>query len=66
MFIAEVPEDRELRTQIVMAVPNVDAFRPDPVVEMVTPFEDTHLGTKEMTVCDPDGRTWTLQASRKD
>jgi hypothetical protein len=66
VFIAEVPEDRELHTQIVMRVPDADAFRPDPVVEMVTPFEDTHYGTKEATVRDPDGRTWTLQAPHKD
>jgi hypothetical protein len=66
VFIAEVPEDRELHTQIVMKVSDADAFRPDPVVEIVTPFEDTHYGTKEMTVRDPDGRTWTLQAPGKD
>ena len=34
----------------------------DPVVEVVTPFEDTHYGTREMTVRDPDGRLWSLQA----
>lgn len=44
------PEDREPRTQIVLKVPDADTFRPDPAVEVVTPFEDTHYGTKEMTV----------------
>lgn len=39
-----------------------DGFRPDPALEVVTPLEDTHYGTKEMTVRDPDGRLWTLQA----
>ena len=48
------------------APPTADAFRPDPLVEVVNPFEDTHYGTKEMTVRDPDGRSWTLQAPRKD
>lgn len=66
VFIAEVPEARELHTQIVMRVPDADAFRPDSVVEVVKPFEDTHYGTKEMTVRDPDGRTWTLQAPGKE
>ena len=61
VFIAEVPEDREPRAQIVLKVPDADAF--DPVVEVVTPFADTHYGTREMTVRDPDGRLWTLQAS---
>src|SRR5437763_14778314 len=64
VFIAEVPEDRELHTQIVLRVPDADAFRPDSVVQVVNPFEETHYGTKEMTVRDPDGRTWTLQAPR--
>lgn len=62
VFIAEVPEDREPQTRIVFTVPDADAFRPDPAVEVVTPFEETHYGTREMTVRDPDGRLWSLQA----
>ncbi len=27
-----------------------------------TPFQDTHYGTREMTIRDPDGRLWSLQA----
>ena len=65
VFIAEVPEDREPQAQIVLKVPDADAFRPDAVVEVVTPFEDTHYGTKAMTVRDPDGRLWSLQAPSK-
>ena len=30
-----------------------------------TPFEDTHYGTREMTVRDPHGRLWNLQAPAK-
>ena len=48
-----------------LKVPDEDAFRPDPVVEAVTPFADTHYGTREATVRDPDGRIWTLQAPGK-
>jgi hypothetical protein len=62
LFIAEIPEDREPQMQLVLKVPDADAFQPDPVVEVVTPFEDSHFGTKLMTVRDPDGRQWTLQA----
>lgn len=62
LFIAEVPEDREPQVRLVMKVPDADAFRPAPGVEVVTPFEDTHFGTREMTVRDPDGRLWSLQA----
>ena len=43
-----------------------DAFRPHPAVEVVTGFEDTHFGTKEMTVRDPHGRIWSLQAPAKN
>ena len=52
--------------QIVLKVPDAHAFRPDPGVDVVTPFEDTHFGTKEMTVRDPDGRIWSLQAPAKN
>ena len=36
------------------------------LVEVVMPFEDTHYGTREMTVRDPDGRLWSLQAPAKN
>ncbi len=65
VFIAEVPEDQQPDTRIVLKVPDADAFQADPVVEVVTPFEDTHFGTREMTVRDPDGRLWSLQAPAK-
>jgi uncharacterized glyoxalase superfamily protein PhnB len=65
VFIAEVPEDQQPDTRIVLKVPDADAFQADPVVEVVTPFEDTHFGTREMTVRDPDGRVWSLQAPGK-
>jgi uncharacterized glyoxalase superfamily protein PhnB len=62
IFIAEIPEDREPGVQMVLKVPDADAFRADPIVEVVTPFEETHFGTRVMTVRDPDGRIWSLQA----
>ena len=71
LFIAEVPEDQPPGTRIVLKVPDADAFQADRaagpagVVEVVAPFEDTHFGTREMTVRDPDGRLWTLQAPAK-
>ncbi|MBO0849907.1 MAG: VOC family protein [Pseudonocardia sp.] len=60
VFIAEVPEDRVPRARIALKVADADVTRLDPAVEVVTPFEDTHYGTREMTVRDPDGRLWTL------
>ncbi|NEA52982.1 VOC family protein [Streptomyces sp. SID13666] len=62
LFIAEVPQDKEPETRLVLKVPDAEAFQPAPGVEVVTPFEDTHFGTREMTVRDPDGRLWSLQA----
>jgi hypothetical protein len=62
LFVAEVPEDRPTGMQVVIKVPAEDTFEPGAPVEVVSPFEDTHFGTREMSVRDPDGRTWILQA----
>lgn len=62
VFVAEIRTDREPRVQLVLKVADADAFRADPAVEVVTSFAKTHFGTKEMTVRDPDGRLWSLQA----
>ena len=66
LFISEIPESREPQVQIVLKVADADAFRPDPSIDVVAPFEDTHYGTREMTVRDPDGRIWRLQAPARD
>jgi hypothetical protein len=60
VFIAEVPASEAPAIEIVVKVPDAGA-RPDGV-EVVTQFEDTHWGTRDMTVRDPDGRVWRLQA----
>ncbi|MGC7322670.1 VOC family protein, partial [Mycobacteroides abscessus subsp. massiliense] len=39
-----------------------DAFVTDPVLDVVTQFEETHFGSRAMTVRDPDGRVLSLQA----
>jgi hypothetical protein len=62
LFVAEVPADQPAGMQVVLKVPAEDGFAPDAPVEVVSPFEDTHFGTREMSVRDPDGRTWILQA----
>ena len=38
--IVEEPQQPDLR--VVLRVADADAFRPDPAVEVVSPFEDTH------------------------
>jgi hypothetical protein len=63
LFIAEVPQDQPTGIQLVLKVADADSFEADAaIVEVVTPFEKTHHGPKEMTVRDPDGRPWILQA----
>jgi uncharacterized glyoxalase superfamily protein PhnB len=62
LFIAEVPEDQEPGMQLVLTAAEAAALDFDPIVEVATPFEDTHYGTREMTVRDPDGRLWSVQA----
>ncbi len=65
LFIAEVPQTQEPQAHVVMKVADAEAFHPEAIVEVVTPFEPTHWGTQEMTVRDPDGRIWRLQAPAK-
>jgi hypothetical protein len=66
VFIAEVPADQQPDVRIVFGVREAGVFRADPAIEVVSPFEDTHWGTKEMVVRDPDGRLWSLQAPGKN
>jgi uncharacterized glyoxalase superfamily protein PhnB len=64
LFIAEVPESAPTRRHVVLEVADADAFELDASIEVVTPWEDTHWGTKLMTVRDSDGREWKLQAPK--
>jgi hypothetical protein len=62
VFVAEVPENEPTDIQVVL---KADAeFQPEQPVEVVTGFADTHYGTREMTVRDPDGRLWVIQAAK--
>ena len=65
LFIAEIPANQKPEAHVVLKVDDADAVRPEPIVDVVTPFEPTHWGTQEMTVRDPDGRIWHLQAPAK-
>jgi uncharacterized glyoxalase superfamily protein PhnB len=62
LFIAEVPETQPTGIQLVLKVTDAAACTIDPSVEVVSLFEDTHYGVREMVVRDPDGRRWSLQA----
>jgi hypothetical protein len=65
LFVASVPEDQEPQIHLVLRVPDEAAFTLDPGVQVVMPFTGTHFGTREMTVHDLDGRSWSLQAAAK-
>jgi uncharacterized glyoxalase superfamily protein PhnB len=64
LFIAEVPETEPTRRHLVLAVADADAFELDGSVEVVSEWADTHWGTRLMTVRDPDGREWKVQAPK--
>ncbi|MGW4715785.1 VOC family protein [Nocardia sp. NPDC004260] len=61
VFVAEVPPTQQTSTRLVLKVASPEV-RPGDGVEIRTDFEPTHYGTREMTVYDPDGRVWSLQA----
>jgi uncharacterized glyoxalase superfamily protein PhnB len=61
LFIAEVPGDRDTGVGVVLKVSDAETFRPDPIVDVASPFGDTHWATKEMVVRDPEQRLWSLQ-----
>jgi uncharacterized glyoxalase superfamily protein PhnB len=65
LFISEIPESKPVKRHTVLTVPDADEFALDPGVEVVSPWEDTHWGTRLMTIRDPDGREWMLQAPKK-
>ncbi|MEV0355217.1 VOC family protein [Nocardia sp. NPDC050697] len=60
VFVAEVPESSPTGLRLVLKADGTE--RPGEGVEVLTDFEPTHYGTSEMTVRDPDGRVWNLQA----
>jgi hypothetical protein len=67
LVLSEVPESHELHVEVILKVADADSFSPGPGVEVVTPFQETHYGAREMKLRDPDGRVWSVQGPlRKD
>jgi hypothetical protein len=62
IFLAEQSLDDPVGTDIHLGVADPDGCRPEPPVEVVRPFTATHWGTQVMTVRDPDGRLFRLEA----
>ncbi|MET9340074.1 VOC family protein [Nonomuraea sp. NPDC003804] len=65
LLLAEVPEDKRPDTQVVLRVTDAEAFPADPSLDVVSPFEETHYGTRRLTLRDPDGRLWSVEAPAK-
>jgi hypothetical protein len=65
VFVEEVPADHAPGLQVLVRVSDAGTCRPRPPVEVVKPFQQTHWGTQQMQVRDPDGRIWSLQAPPK-
>lgn len=65
IFVAEISPEQQPHAQLVLKVADTGQ-RPGDDVEIVRDFEQTHYGTQEMTVRDPDGRLWSLQAPGKE
>jgi hypothetical protein len=65
VFVEEVPTDHAPGLQVLVRVSDAETCRPEPPVEVVKPFQQTHWGTQQRQVRDPDGRIWSLQAPPK-
>ena len=61
-LVEEVPANHAPGLQVLVRVSDAKTCRPEPPVELVQPFQQTHWGTQQMQVRDPDGRIWSLQA----
>lgn len=62
VFLAEQPLDDPLGIDFHLGVSSAQAVAPDESVEVVQPFTATHWGTQIMTVRDPDGRLFRIEA----
>src|ERR1051325_1115348 len=60
LLLAEIPADQQPQSQVVLRLADPDAFPQDPSLDVVSPLEETHYGTREMKLRDPDGRVWSL------
>jgi hypothetical protein len=63
-FVAEQSIEDPLATEMYLGA-NADYVAPDGV-DVVSPFVDTHWGTKVMVIQDPDGHRYRIQAPVSD
>jgi catechol 2,3-dioxygenase-like lactoylglutathione lyase family enzyme len=61
VVVAEVPAGTEPGFSVFFATDDVDGLRPGEAVEVVTPPEDTHWGTRWLRAADPEGRVYSIE-----
>ena len=62
IFVAEQSPQDPLAIDIYLGATDAESFQPEPPVDVVRPFTTTHWGTQVMTVRDPDGRAFRIEA----
>jgi catechol 2,3-dioxygenase-like lactoylglutathione lyase family enzyme len=62
IFVAEQSPEDPLAIDIYFDASDAASFRPESPVEVVRGFTATHWGTQVMTVRDPDGRSFRIEA----
>ena len=62
IFLEEKTLQDPVALDLYLGVIDEGSCRPGPPVELVQDFTPTHWGTKVMTVRDPDGRLFRLEA----
>jgi hypothetical protein len=62
VFVAEQSLDDPVGMEVYLGVPDADNVAPSKPVEVVRSFTASHWGTQVMTVRDPDGRLFRLEA----
>lgn len=60
VFVAEQPIEDPLATELYLSAPA--DYEPPAGVIVVSPFTETHWGTKVMVIQDPDGHRFRIEA----
>lgn len=66
IVLAEVAPDAEPAFNAFFDVSDIDEFQPGSGVEVVTPLESTHWGTRWIRVRDPEGRVYAFESPAED
>ena len=61
VVLAEVPATSVPAFNLFFSVDDIDAFQPGEAVDVVTPIEETHWGTRRMRVADAEARVYAIE-----